>query len=792
MFLRRNGRAFMLLFGLLLVAGFMALTPQVGYAQEPVEPTPTPQPTLPEPWTNTIPLGQSPPGVTEVTFAELDVPTFELESPAGGFQFSFVLPYRWDVNVANSYLQLQYDVFFEEIVGGSEELNDLDGVILYVFVDETQAEIFQSGDAQTQSIRIPIPSAFSHDPVNDEHVIRVSLYMGENCDLEEDFARVIVYDHSFIHFEYTDNPLELDLSEFPRPVVQNLLGNESIPLVLPDNPNESDLSTAAALAATIGSETFGGVTVDPMLASEATSEAIGERNAIIIGRPSTNPFLGNLYASGDLPTTLGSGGSIIGTSAQPVVAGDGVLQLTPSTVSPGNVFLVVTGDTDEAVLRAARALSAVDPRFGLKGDLVVIQELGAVEEQTIAQDVFTLTDLGFHDTTLAGLGTRSASLRFFVPSNWRFDQDATLVLNYINSSALDETRSGMAIKLNDRAIGSVDLGGTTSVETQVLVEIPADELYPGYNTLTFEAVMWLEEICIRPDTPLAWVRIIDNTALVLPHVEVTASGGQYIVEDPVEALITNRDLSNVLIALPETPAREEWVGGIRTAWLMGSMSRGVGFSPTVVLGASTDPAFLEPYHVVAIGRPSTNPIIQLVNDDLSQSFVPGEDALSQEVGNVVYRLPNDFSIGLVEVIPSPWNPARAVTVVTGTTQEAVGWSIDALTNEVLFSSLSLIAGDDVESLETRDAVRGTLDVIETLLQEDVELEETGEEVAGSATPEQEQLLPTPTPVLSQAELESLIPDRRTNRSLVFVITGGLIVAGVVVAALGLASSRRKP
>ena len=46
---------------------------------------------------------------------------------------------------------------------------------------------------------------------------------------------------------------------------------------------------------------------------------------------------------------------------------------------------------------------------------------------------------------------------------------------------------------------------------------------------------------------------------------------------------------------------------------------------------------------------------------------------------VVEQLPG-MDIGVLQVFPSPWNPERAILAATGTSDESVEWSLEALTS----------------------------------------------------------------------------------------------------------------
>jgi hypothetical protein len=82
------------------------------------------------------------------------------------------------------------------------------------------------------------------------------------------------------------------------------------------------------------------------------------------------------------------------------------------------------------------------------------------------------------------------------------------------------------------------------------------------------------------------------------------------------------------------------------------------------------------YRLIALGRPSRNPALQQVSAQLPQPFQPGSDEIQRRIDQVVFRLSPALSLGLVQLIPSPWNAARASLAGTGTTDEGVKGAVD--------------------------------------------------------------------------------------------------------------------
>jgi hypothetical protein len=231
------------------------------------------------------------------------------------------------------------------------------------------------------------------------------------------------------------------------------------------------------------------------------------------------------------------------------------------------------------------------------------------------------------------------------------------------------------------------------------------------------------------------------------------------------------------------------------AWL-GNFGDGPGFAPRVSRGPVDEMAALEPYHVIAFGRPTSNPLIALVNEALPQPFMPDEDNLRQQVGNVVYHLPDQYSLGLLQALPAPWNPEQKVMLaVTGTTPEGVQWAMDTLTGEETYYQLSgdlaFIRGERIESFDSAKFVRGPLvAAIEKVADEGEEVALKAAAATPTATAVAVALVPD-KPASQKPVPDNYLPQSPPSSTTVRWLTLGLIGMGLVIVAVGSALSQRK-
>jgi hypothetical protein len=181
---------------------------------------------------------------------------------------------------------------------------------------------------------------------------------------------------------------------------------------------------------------------------------------------------------------------------------------------------------------------------------------------------------------------------------------------------------------------------------------------------------------------------------------------------------------------------------------MGDVTDGGVFMPEVQFASTVDTETVPPKQVFALGRPSSNGLITAFNEQLPQPFLPGEDSLGQTESDLSYRLPPEFSLGIMQYLPAPWDPQRPFVVVSGTTDEGLLWATDALISEGLDGNLTFVRDGFIESFElVAPKQLADLEASSTAIAEAVEVVE-----AATMTPEPQETVAPEAP-----ESESVSP-----------------------------------
>jgi uncharacterized repeat protein (TIGR01451 family) len=443
------------------------------------------------------------------------------------------------------------------------------------------------------------------------------------------------------------------------------------------------------------------------------SAILADEAGVPLNISSLTTTVGSPPTAGGGVISAGRGGYFFVQNGQPVPEGDGILQEIISPWDPQKVILLVTGVNEEAVYKASQALSLGTTFPEMKGPAALIREVrpSPPVTETLMSDS-TLADLGYSDQTVYGVYRHEIVYYFYVPLGWQLTEDAYLRLLFSHSEAISEYGSTLTVFLGNTPMTTVILNRENANGGSVQVRIPGSNVRPGAsNRFSIQVSMQVDkEECAAIDMEQAWLNISQDSVLHLDHrVQDSNILGLDYFPFPFD---TQSDLGDVLFALPATPGLTEQEALLRLAADLGNAANVTGLGSSVSLGGALDVETLSHYHIIAIGHPSSNLLIQQVNSLLPQPFIPGGDEVEQQVGEVILRLPPDTPLGYIQQIPSPWNEHKALLIVTGTTDEGISWAIDALTRFSwrLGGNLALVregqAGIEVQSIDTRRLTSG--------------------------------------------------------------------------------------
>ncbi|OGO34534.1 MAG: hypothetical protein A2W35_05925 [Chloroflexi bacterium RBG_16_57_11] len=455
---------------------------------------------------------------------------------------------------------------------------------------------------------------------------------------------------------------------------------------------------------------------------------------------------------------------------------DGVIQLLPSPWQADKALLIVSGLTDEAVLKAGRAIGMTPSFPGMIGKTAFVQDLlpsgETVQEQSL--DV-TLAELGYRDITVSGTGLREIYYSFDLPLGWSFTNEAYVRLLFSHSPLLDPDRSAITLFFNTTPIASVALDESNATTGELIGPLPANSSRPGRaNTLLVRVQLMLPDPCADPESSESWLRIDSQSSLHLAHSEKDLANYLKLDFWPLP-FIAKPNLGDVLLSLPEKPSDLELTQAMRISSYLAASTAQDSFQPAASLGDLSD-TDKSSHHLIVIGRPTRNPVLQAANEFLPQPFWTGTDGIQQMIDKVVFRLSENIDLGYLQFIQSPWSAEHALLAVTGTSdggvEQAANFLVDADQNWQLQGDLVLVKhGKALISNLGNFTLQGQLTEIATILPE--------ASVIGTATPTPAQTPVPPAQAAQTTSNQTAFNPQRFPYLVPLVIGGGLLAILII-------------
>ena len=163
-------------------------------------------------------------------------------------------------------------------------------------------------------------------------------------------------------------------------------------------------------------------------------------------------------------------------------------------------------------------------------------------------------------------------------------------------------------------------------------------------------------------------------------------------------------LSNAAFILPENnPA--SWAAASRIAFELGNRVRGAVLDLSVAFDDAVSEEIRSNHDLIVVGLPSELTLISELRDSLPAPFEAGQNIPTINNQQVTYRFPPETSMGYLQLLPSPWNPAHSILTVTGSTNDGVQLAGNALTDPVqrsrLAGNLAVVSAENISVVDTR-------------------------------------------------------------------------------------------
>lgn len=626
------------------------------------------------------------------TFGALGYTERVMLGPYDSARIFFSIPPTWQLQ-EGSKIVLRYN--FSHSGGAQSTL----GANLLVYYNNTLLETIylnQSGQV-TREIAIPL-SAFESVSPDGRNFIGLFFDASIACIDENFSANLIVSAQSEIQFAYAEIPPVIDLSKLPSPIYQPS-PLERIPtvIVVPDQPSALELQSALAVAAGLGSSTQGNLDIETLPVGNLPDNQRLSSNLIFVGLPPKFSILQGV----NLPIPITANGfSLSGLNEN-----DGVMQMIISPWNPSRVLMLVSGNTEQGLVKASAIFGSDTIFTSGRPDVVIISDVNKSTAPASIPDTRSFSDLGYGNVTFGDAGGQYMSYSFYVSSEQASSTGAYIELITTHSNLLDYERTGISLILNSELISSISFGRDAEQISTTRISLLPNVLRRGNNLLEVVTDLRPKDNCYARELQSNWLTVSESSVIHTPRNSQAANLTRNINLDNFPYLfLTEDNLSDVAFILPKGDPLS-WRQAAAMAYFLGSNGNIVISDLAVAFGDDISEEILRRRSLILVGRASTLPIVSQFNDSLPAPFEPGGDEAIQPAMMVNYRLLPGVSVGYLQLIPSPWNSDRAVLLVTGNTVNGIPMAVNALLTSALSvnvqGNFAIIYGDQVLATDTR-------------------------------------------------------------------------------------------
>lgn len=623
---------------------------------------------------------------TQVPFRLVQEEDVPLIGPYDAAYFAFAIPNTWALSPGTE-LHLDMTVGFNKIF--STELGYplvTGGGTLTVYLNNTLLGILSLDESGNVQRSLPIPlEAFSSNRDDGRMEFYAELDASDFCYVDEDFS-LFIHPTSYFFLPHEIVRPVPDLINLPNLLYQDTFVQESALIVLPDEPTASELQAALTVSAGLGNFSQNNLSVGTTTISALTPEERSLNHLLFVGKPSSFSALGDL----NLPVTPINGK--FQTSAEN--NNEGVIELVNSPWDLSSVVVLVSGNSDAGVVKAAQALSTGVLRPGRLRNLAVVEDVRPKEASqvaTLTAETQTLANMGYTSNTFRYRGFSTVTYSFQMPLGWTVGDEAYFELAYGNSALIDYEQSGITVLLNDNPIGSIRFDTETAKKAinKTKIEIPSSAIVPGINQLKVQGYIFPNDFCTPPQGGQAlWIYIWDESVLNIPIVQQQADISNTIdLADYPAPYLFDLELGSTAFVLPKGDL-EAWRGAVKTASYLAFETNPSIVTLSAFYGDDFPEDVRQDYHVILIGRPSQLPIVDALSQSLPVAFEAGSDNAVEGNLRVIFNVPEDAPLGYVELLASPWNPDNVIVAMLGNSTQGEIWAAEAMNDATLRSQVS--------------------------------------------------------------------------------------------------------
>ncbi len=624
-----------------------------------------------------------------------------LQGPIGMMEHSFKLPESWRFTADGS-VQLGLTTFFN--IGKDfpyTEGNFYAGKLQIEYNNEQIGEIPLDGSGtQTHTIAIPL-GPLENPSRSGYHTLSVHFVDGLDCDFDIQSFVTINPGSQFV-LPHVEGSPTINMQKLPHPIFQDTFLPDAAVLVVPDQPSEMELQAALAIAAGFGRMTNGQLDLTLKTISTMTDRDYQQNHMILVGRAEQLPLLSLIE---NLPVSVGPGGALQSTN---VLTDDGVIQMVVSPWNTTRVVLVVGGNTDAGVLKAGQAISSgvFKATTGPNNDVAVVADVREhLENSVMPHDDMTLAEMGYDHVTREQAGQHYAEFMFYVPPGYMVSDSAYIDLIYNHSALLNFEQSGIALSLNYQTIGSAVLNEESTRRMTMRISLPHSEIHVGNNALGVSMVLVPSTNCLPADVQGVWGKIWSDSLLHIP-LEPISEGRTppSVLNHASRLLLASPTMEHVAFVVPRNQP-VAWNVATQVAYFFGRSFEGDIFEATTIYADAIPESIAQEYNWVLVGRASTLPVITSLRSALPIPFDDQGDIATSQGSRIIYRFPDEVSLGYIQLFPLPDNKEHVGLALMGSNDPGLEMALNAFVQPnlswQLAGNFAVVRDEEIVTGDTR-------------------------------------------------------------------------------------------
>lgn len=500
-----------------------------------------------------------------------------------------------------------------------------------------------------------------------------------SCD-QNIAASISIAPISYLYLPHEQASPATSLEIYPSPFYQhnNPLAHP-VTLVIPDSATQAVMQGAIQIATSLGRTSQGEIQFNVVTESKLDKAKYSDSHLILVGGQ-------------DAFNTI--------TSQAPTAPNvdDGILHIFKSPWNEKRLVMAVLGANDQAVLKAASALSSGQVLSASSPETAFINSPFSPGQPIFKQDQ-SFADLGAGPLYFQSFGTSKQTLFFNIPSGKSIGADAYLDLVFNHSQLIDYLRSGIQVRLNNVPVGSIRLSDASSNLNQVRLIIPASAIQTGGNHLELQVDITPRSACSDSRQGSLYVTILPDSFLHLPLTDAPIINSITVGLDTFPAPFSSQELNSTTFILPsDDPA--SWSTAVQLAFILGTPASGLTFPGVIFATEGQNPAFTG--NAIVIGQPGRAPAIAALASAFPMPFDSSGQLTTEAQARLSYKLDATRSTGYIEMATVPEQPESAILLIAGNNDQGLSWAGNVLSQPQLRKSMQ---GDNFAVAQSNSSVK---------------------------------------------------------------------------------------